>query len=655
MDKLNPFKGIFKQQQKPNDSKLGQQVEYDEDVLSETKKDFEQRKTDRQFLELQWRLNMDFYDGNQFSTINKNTKNIEDAEKLYWWQEQEVFNQIAPIIETRLSKLGRLRPIPKTRPATNTDEDINNAKVSNKLLESTYYEQGQKEKQSVANMWSEITGTVIWKQVWDSEKGQQIASQEGERIHEGDTDVLYVNPFEIYPDSIWHDDVEHCKSIIHARAFTVEEIKDTWGKEIKGTDVNVLTVDASSLNIGSLGNMSSNYKISDRKQRDSAIVIEKWERPSKKYPNGRLIICTSNEILYVGDLPYMVGIENTRGLPFVVQKCIKVPSRFFGKSVIERLIPIQRRYNAIKNRKAEYINRVTIGQMVYEEGSVDADFLEEEGGSPGLMIPYNKGFSPPRYMESHSLPATVEKEESNLLDDFIRISGVSELSKDSSAPIGVKSGIALGILQEQDDTRLSLTASYIAEASVEVGKQILRLYKQFADTDRITRSVGSNFEVEVLTWNNSNITTDDVYVDSQAQSLESVAQRRNMVFDLLQTGLFNDPETGRISKDGISKIFDIIDLGHWEIGNDTNKLHMQKADRENINITNGTWENIDTYDDHLIHIAQHNKYRLTSDYEKLITDNPQINQMIEYHVMQHIEFVRNSMMNQQQEQQEDAV
>lgn len=655
MDMLNPlFSKFNKQQQKPI-NKQTDQVAFKDDILDETKKDFEERKRDRQFLELQWRLNMDYYDGNQFVFINKRTKNIEESEKMYWWQEQEAFNQIAPIIETRLAKLGRLRPIPKTRPATNTDEDINNSKVSNKLLESTYYEQNQKEKQSVANMWSEITGTAIWKTIWNQEAGQTVAMQGQDTISEGDVDVLAINPFEIYPDSIWHDTVDDCKSIIHARAFTIEEIKDTWGIEIQGTEVNVLTVDASS-STGSLGNTSSSYRITDRKQKNSAIVIEKWERPSKKYPNGRLIICTENELLYFGDLPYMVGKENSRGLPFEAQKCIKVPSRFFGKSVIERLIPIQRRYNQIKNRKSEYINRVTIGQIVYEEGSIDEDFLEEEGGSPGAMIPYQKGFNPPRYIEFHNLPGSIENEEQNLLSDFIRISGVSELSKDSSAPVGVKSGIALGILQEQDDTRLSLSASYIVESNIEVGKMILRLYKQFADTERVIRSIGNNSEVEVSTWDKSNMTTDDVYVDSQAQSLDSMAQRRNMVFDLLGTGLFNDPETGRLSKDGIAKVFDLIDLGHWEYGNDIDKLHMQKADRENINLSNGTWENIDTYDDHLIHIAQHNKFRLTSDYERMIVENPNINQMIEYHVMQHIEFIRGSMMNQQvQENPQDAV
>lgn len=631
MDKLNPFK-----------NKRNKKTEFKDDILDETIKDFEQRKKERQFLELQWRLNMDFYEGNQFVFINKHTKNIEEVEKIYWYQEMEVFNQIAPIIETRLAKLGRLRPIPKTRPATNTDEDISNSKISNKLLETTYYDQKLKDKQAIANMWSEITGTVIWKSIWNKSIGQVITTTDKGNIYTGDVEVLVINPFEIYPDNIWHDTVKECKSIIHAKAYTIDEVKEIWGIEVEGSDVNVLTI-SSTANIGSIGNTSSGYKITNRMQKNSVLVIEKWEMPSKKYPKGRLIICTEKELLYIGDLPYTIGDDNAPGLPFENQKCIKTPGRFFGKSVIERLIPIQRRYNSIKNRKAEFINRVTIGQIVYEEGSIDPDFLEEEGASPGLTIPYQRGFNPPRYIEFHSLPTEIEVEEQNLLDDFIRISGVSELSKDSHAPVGVKSGIALGILQEQDDTRLSLTASYIVESNIEIGKQVLRLYKQFADTERILRSVGENMNIDIITWDNSKITSDDVYVDSQAQSLESLAQRRNMVFDLLQAGLFNDPETGGLSKESIAKVFDLIDLGNWEIGNDTEKLHIAKADRENEMFVKGQWKDIDTYDDHFIHIKRHNRFRVTTNYEEIVASDPTINYIFEYHVLQHIDFIRSQM------------
>ena len=197
--------------------------------------------------------------------------------------------------------------------------------------------------------------------------------------------------------------------------------------------------------------------------------------------------------------------------------------------------------------------------------------------------------------------------------------------------------------------RLSLTASYIVESNIEIGKQILRLYKQFADTERMLRNVGENMTIEVMTWDNSMINSDDVYVDSHSASIESLAQRRNMVFDLLGAGLFNDPETGMMSKETIAKVFDLIELGNWEIGNDFDKLHISKVERENDLFINGNWKDIDSYDDHLIHIKEHNRYRLTANYERIVAENPNIDVIFEYHVMQHIDFIRSQTQQAQEE------
>jgi len=142
-------------------------------------------------------------------------------------------------------------------------------------------------------------------------------------------------------------------------------------------------------------------------------------------------------------------------------------------------------------------------------------------------------------------------------------------------------------------------------------------------------------------------------MDSQAQFLESLAQRRNMVFDLLGTGLFNDPETGALSKEGIAKIFDIIDLGNWEYGNDTDKLQIAKAERENHRIQQGEWVDMNTYDDNLIHINRHNRHRLSADYEKMVAEDPAVEMRFEYHIIQHIEKVQ--QMSAMQQQQQDAV
>lgn len=63
--------------------------------------------------------------------------------------------------------------------------------------------------------------------------------------------------------------------------------------------------------------------------------------------------------------------------------------------LVDMLIPCQRSYNALKGRYAEYVNRLSVGEVVVEDGSVDTDALAEEGLAPGKVIVYRQGSVPP--------------------------------------------------------------------------------------------------------------------------------------------------------------------------------------------------------------------------------------------------------------------
>lgn len=64
----------------------------------------------------------------------------------------------------------------------------------------------------------------------------------------------------------------------------------------------------------------------------------------------------------------------------------------YGKGgLVDRLVPLQREYNTLKNRKSEFINRLILGTTFIEDGSVDVDELTEEGLAPGKIIIYRQG------------------------------------------------------------------------------------------------------------------------------------------------------------------------------------------------------------------------------------------------------------------------
>ncbi len=620
-------------------------------------KEFKRREEERRPLELQWQLNIAFVEGNQYMDINAAGMELVEIPEMYPWQEREVFNHIAPIIETREAKLSRMRTILKVRPGTGEQADLRASKIGSQLLHNIYNDEGIRDLQNEAVSWMERFGSVLFKNTWNPDKGQIVANEMGldemgneigqSGIREGDIDVALVPCQEIYPDSIYHQDVENCKSIIHARAYHIDEIEEIWGVRVQPEKTVAMQMQRTMTSVGGLGYGSGEFKYSNKELENHALVKEYYERPSKKYPEGRLIIVAGKQLLHSGPLEFPVEEDGNVGIPFVKVDCITRPGVFFGKTIVERCIPIQRRYNALRNRKAEHLNRVGIGQWLVERDAVDMDIFEAQAGAPGAVLEYQKGYNPPRPVDQPSLPNDFAIEANELMTEFSMMSGVSEMSRMSQAPPGVKSGVALSIAVEQDDTRLASTAQNLESFLVANGKQWLRLYRHYVQGPRLLRRVNKNNVVEILDWQASDLRSDDVVLDTFSALAESPAQRRQMIFDLLNTPLFMDPDTGQIDRDMRMKIFEMMEFGNWESADDMDDLHKAKAERENRLMKMGQVPQAAQYDQHVIHINNHNKERLGTEFEELISQNPMLNEVFQAHVDQHINFIMMTEMEQE--------
>jgi hypothetical protein len=611
-----------------------------DDIVAGVKDYFEEKKKLRWHEELQWMLNMNFRDGNQYCDINFHTLSIEDMAKLQEGEEREVFNRIAPIIDIRLAKLNRVNPMLNVRPNSSEQRDISTAKVCSRIAQGIYYDQRMKAKIEECNAWCEITGNAFRKQVWDINSGLVLGTDDtGAVIKDGKVLEVVVPTFEIYPDNIFEPNIRKQRRLIHAKAYHVDDIYDIWGIKIPGKDVEAYQMERSKYGIGGFGHASAQFRMVPTKLKDHEIVIELSELPSKMYPDGRLIIVIGDQLVYYDKLPYLCGDDNTPGHPFSHQKCLVKEGYFWGKTVIERLLPVQRRYNAVKNRKAEYLNRVAIGNLTYEEGSLTDETEERiynDGIVPGDPIVIKKGTQKePKWLDNTQLPNAFDKELQDLENDFIRISGISELSRDSTAPPGVKSGRALQVIEAQDDTRISLTGENIINSVIESGKNWLRISKQYAKGPRILRYVAKEDMVDVIEWQASDITTDDIICDNQNAMFESTEQRRQLVFSLLQSGLFNDPDTGTLSKYSRTKVFEMIGMGNWEDANDLTDLQIQKQKRENLMMRQGAVAPIAQFDDDALHMQIIDKFRLTTEFEELLSQNPIIAKVFEFHYQQH--------------------
>lgn len=602
-------------------------------IVKEVVDDFKRRAEARKSFDLIWQINMNFLMGNQYCNIGYGGQ-IEEADRQFFWQEREVYNHIAPIYDVRFAKLTKIKPDINIIPATNDERDKQTAKVSKKIYKSLKNKLEIENKINQGIKWSEVCGTVFYKIGWNVNLGQVVGiNDEGQKIKSGEVELSVISPFEIYPDSSVCENLRECQSLIHAKAYTTAQIKSMYGIDVKGGKINTFSLDNVSVGVGGLGFNGTVPKIIETTKDDSAIVIERYCRPNAQYPNGRLTIVAGDKLVFDGELPYECGEDGTRDFPFVRQTSIEEPGCFWGTSVIERLVPVQRAFNAVKNRKHEFINRLSLGVLSVEDGSVDLDNLEDEGLCPGKVLVYRQGANEPKYLQSEAIPTGLSDEETNLLDEFNKISGVNDLLSTSTISSNI-SGNALELLISQDETRLNASIESIKFATKEIARKILKLYKQYALFPRIAKIIGENGQIEMFYFSSSDISSDDIELENQTDGSQTMAQRRDMLFSLLDKGILYD-ESGNLSNRMKCKILEMLGLGIWENAQDIRELHIKRAGNENLKMLDGVSCKVSEIDDNELHVNEHIAFMLGEDYERAKTKNANLEKIFLEHIRAH--------------------
>ena len=150
---------------------------------------------------------------------------------------------------------------------------------------------------------------------------------------------------------------------------------------------------------------------------------------------------------------------------------------------------------------------------------------------------------------------------------------------------------------EQDQSRISCTTDSLKLSIIRLGESILRLYKQFAIIPKLLKVVGDNGDVEMFYFSSADITSDEVVLETDTELGQSLAQRRNMIFELLSRGLLSDQD-GKLTNRMKSKVLEMLGFGLWEGGQDMNELHIKKAQDENLKIMRGEKVKVLEVDDH---------------------------------------------------------
>ena len=241
--------------------------------------------------------------------------------------------------------------------------------------------------------------------------------------------------------------------------------------------------------------------------------------------------------------------------------------KFYGKSVIEELIPLQREYNRTQSQIIEAKNRMAKPQVFFREGSVTPDKITSE---PGLFIPVKGSAEFPQPVPLTELPSYVVQFNERQEVDFENISGQHAPTRGELPAGTAATGFAYAL--EQDDTFLTTTHQSIERGVQKVARQTITLCSTYWTVPRLVKATGEDGGLDALLLRGSQLTgSTDIRIESGSSLSTSKSARQAQVTEWMKFGWI-DPNEG----------FELLDMPMLNQWVNRRKVDKKAAQYENI-------------------------------------------------------------------------
>jgi hypothetical protein len=617
-------------------------------LVAWVKSEYSKCKTNRKLEENDWYIQLAFYNGYQYHDWRSvNSRQTLSEEPNPAQLPRITVNRIEPIIRTEIAKTTSGQPSASVVPASNDEDDLLAANAAEQVWQAIYEKNRfQTDVLQPAEFWRAITGNAFIKTLWDSSvsikepvtdmdllSGEKVVRQE--IAGKGDVKHEVVSPFHLFVPDLAQEKLEDQPYIFNV--FTKSEV---WVKQMFGevlpkdfTPTKVTTSDIEDAALMDLRGV-------DNARPDSVLVIEMWAKPgsSKYLPQGGLVTIVDDEIVQYSD----TGIPYAHGeYPFAHLHGIQ-NGKFYRRSVIKSLIPLQREYNRVRSQIIHAKNLMAKPQMMYQDGSVDPRKITAKAG---IWIPVRPGFQYPTPVPIQPLPNYVLQEVQQLATDFEDISGQHQVSNGSSSP-GVTAATAIAYLGERDDAYLTTIFNSIEAALEKVARQSLSLFVQYVDTPRLIKTVGSDGSFDAMMLSGSDIASGtDIRVESGSALPTSKAARQSLITEWMKMGFISPNDGLRVLEMGMLKqYYNLIKID--ENAAQRENLSMKKLDEQQIQQAAMEYAQkvqagdpsvmaqdpmtgemvpapqppvieVHDWDNHAVHVEVHNRFRKSQTFELL--------------------------------------
>lgn len=611
-------------------------------------------------------VNLNYYLGNQWIGWNRATKEIVNLKSD--GNIRVVRNRIRPRVMTLLSKHIKNKLKFDVIPASKEQSDIDAAKAADKFLNVLWNELefSQKTRELFLYM---LVQKRAWIKTWyDPEDGEDISPvpEDGEifddwvekgakPIYKGGLKAKVCDPLTVFADP---------------GAKTEDEIR--WIIERYGKDVDEIEEEYD-VKVAPEKNISlSKYNLSNEEKPNidnMALVYELWFKPCKKYPNGAMVTMCDGKIIY----------ENYESgeLPYQLFGYIPVPGSLLYDAIVTDLIDPQKEINVLRSMVANHARKMGNSIWLNPVGSTvdDGDLTNEIS----QVIPYvpTVGAKPER-VPAPDIPSFYGQELAQNAIDIDDMGGAREISQ-GRLPAGLDTASGLSLMVEQENEKMSVASQNYEQGMKKVMKRLLMLTKEHLTEERQLKILGEGSEIEVFSFNGSDLTGyEDINIVQGSSLPELKVAQEERIMTMWGAGAIvkkdGTPDPAKLLR--LMGMGDSTELFEQEMLDTNNaKLENQKFEdlaedeefitalmeyQERLQVAQTTGSEVDIQpppmipqiwdsDDHEVHVMVHNNFRKTSRYRDL---PPEIRALVDQHYNEHLQMIAEPLQQQQQLEQQ---
>lgn len=583
-----------------------------------------------------WMTNIAYCVGYDGVNFNPRTRQFQQIAKPYAaLRRQKIhLNKVLPTLQNRLARLAKNPPKYDVMPESDSPDDKEAARLGIQTLESMWNKLSLNEKRLGLYMWVQQTGHAYVKVFWDSCAGEMMMDPESGEIDpetgapvegtqemdfEGEIGVEVTSPFEVFPNPLARSFDEVARSwLIQAKVRPLDYFKEYYpekGELVKEEQPWLLSLqyEARANTMNSQGSAGTDFQ---RQIKQSAIEMTKYIAPSRKYPNGRMIVVANGILLEDKDLP--CGM-----IPFAKFDDIIIGGKYYSESVTTHLRPLQDYYNDLIRKRSDWTRKMLAGKYKAARGSgIQQESLNDESGEVLYYDPVPNAQGGPEALQIPSIPQYAYAEEDRLIGMFNDVSGISEVSR-GQLPSASIPAIGMQLLTEQDDTRIGVMTEQHEHAWARVGKLILKYAQDYWTYPRKLKVAGRSLSYAVKDVQGSDFKGNtDVVVIKGSTLPGSKTLKRQEILNTMSLGLLGNPQDPKVAE----KVLGMIEFGDvQELWADYG-VDMSQIRRGMDKMKRGQELLVNKLDNNPLWIVELNRFRKTQEFIEL---DPMIQQLFE--------------------------